>query len=199
MPASEAVPPGGVTPRERRARWLSLAALVVIVPATMVAVGWRDWAEVRRTQQLDAIAVGAGEVGEYNGARVALAPLDVMPPTPGLPADRAFVRARLAVTLERAAGEHWQACRQRLVDARGREWAAVDMVPFQIKRLMARPGEPAGGYCTILGLPGPKAGDSVIVESYYLVPREAIPTLSATLSTQGGRPAYLRLAGGGAR
>lgn len=199
MPSSEAVQPGGVTAGERRARWIALAALLPIVPATMAAVGWRDWAEIERTQQLHATEVPAGSTGEYNGGQVSLAGLDVMPPTPGVPADRAFVRTRVAVQLREPAGQHWQASRQRLVDGRGREWSAIDLVPFRIKRMMAKPGEPIGEFCTILGLPGPKAGDRVLVESFYLVPRDAIPTLAATLSTQGGRPAYLRLATGGAQ
>lgn len=191
MPSSEPHPANRSS--ERRMRWIAAAALLVLVPCTIAATGWRDLAQIDRMGELRRVDVPAGGTADYNGARIAFVGLNAIPLEPGLPADRTFVRTRFTVEPRRA-GTQWLDCQLHVVDSAGHAWAAIDMVPDLVQRTLARPGEPEGTICTGLAVSEAQPGSKVVIDAYYLVPRPAIPALRATMSTMDGRPAYLRFA-----
>lgn len=180
---------------ERRMRRLATAALVVLVPCTVVATGWRDAREILRTRELRPVDVPTPQSVEYDGASVRLVGIAVLPFEAGLPADRTFVRTRLLVEPRRA-GTAWNDCRLNVVDDAGRSWEAVQPVPDLLRRALAKPGEPQGAGCDGLVVSEAKPGSALAIDGYYLVPRAVAPSLRVTLSTREGRPAYLRFSQG---
>lgn len=178
---------------ERRLRWIASAALLVLVPCTIAATGWRDLKEIRHTRELRPIDVPADGTADYNGARVGFVGLDAVPLEPGLPADRTFIRTRFTVEPQHG-GTQWLGCQLHVVDSAGHAWAAIDMVPDLVQRMLAKPGEPEGTICGGMAVSDAKPESRVVIDAYYLVPRPAIPALRATMSTLDGRPAFLRFA-----
>ncbi|MDQ1093040.1 hypothetical protein QE400_002453 [Xanthomonas sacchari] len=178
---------------ERRMRWLALAALVVLVPCTMAATGWRDAVELLHAREWRPVDVATAQAADYDGATVRLASVDVLPLVAGLPADRTFVRTRLSL-VPGASGAQWSDCRLTLVDGSGRSWAAIDTVPDLLQRALARPGEPPGVACDGLAVSAAKPGVPLAIDGYYLVPRAVAAQLQLTVSTRGGRPHFLRFA-----
>lgn len=193
MPSSE--PAHAHPASERRTRWIAIGAVILLVPCTIAATGWRDWREVRHTRELQAIDVPMTQAVDYDGAAVRLVGANTLPPDPGLPADRTFLRTRLLVEPRRP-GTQWLGCTMHVVDAGGRSWAAIDTVPDLLQRAMAKPGEPAGASCDGLAVSAAKPGSKVVIDGYYLIPRPVPSDLRVTLSTREGRPAYLRLSQG---
>ncbi|ALM86050.1 hypothetical protein [Bordetella sp. N] len=189
MASSESVP-HPVLPA-RRTRWRAVLAVLVLAPCTMAAVGWRDLQEVRRALELKMIDVPAGQTADYNDAHIEFAGLRAIPLEPGLPEDRTFLRARMLVDPARQ-GTQWLDCKLRVIDSSGRVWTEIEQVPRLVQRTLARPGEPEGTSCKGLAVTQAEPGSKVVIDAYYLVPRQAIPDLRVTLSTMDGRPAYLR-------
>lgn len=173
-------------------RWIAAASLLLLVPGTIAATGWRDLREIRRNTELRPVDVPAGGTGDYGGTRVQLIGVNYLALEPGLPADRTFLRVRLGITAQQA-DTPWLDCRLAVVDSAGHTWSAVEQPPDLVQRTLAQPGEPAGTICGGMAVSGAKPGEQVFIDSYYLVPRPAVPSLRATLSTMEGRPAYLRL------
>ncbi len=180
---------------ERRLRWLALAALVVLVPCTMAATGWRDAQELLHAREWRPVDVAVAQAVDYDGATVRLASVDVLPFAAGLPADRTFVRTRLSL-VPGASGAPWSDCTLKLVDSTGRSWAAIDTVPDLLQRALAKPGEPAGVACDGLAVSAARPGVPLAIDGYYLVPRAVAAQLRLTVSTRGGRPHSLRFARG---
>ncbi|OWT81120.1 hypothetical protein CEY04_04130 [Achromobacter sp. HZ28] len=188
-------------------RWRSAIALLVLVPCTMAAVGWRDLRELRRGLELQAIDVAAAGTADgtangaadaaangganYNDARIELVGLRAIPFEPGLPEDRTFLRARLVVEPQHP-NTQWLDCTIRVVDFAGRAWTDIDPVPRLVRRTLARPGEAEGTGCKGLAVTQAKPGSKVVIDAYYLVPRRVLDDLHVTMSTMDGRPAYLR-------
>ncbi|TAJ87637.1 hypothetical protein [Reyranella sp.] len=180
------------TPGERRGRWLAALSLLLLVPAAMAVVGWSDAVELRRKLEWNAIDVAAGQRIEFNGARIALAALDVLPSTTGLPADRTFARLRLDVEASGPASQDWLDCRIFLVDSQGRRWEAINFAPTALERQFKKPGESAASRCSTLAVGTHQAGTKLVIDAYFLVPRDATSSLRPTLSAMGARPDYLR-------
>ncbi|MBB5885612.1 MULTISPECIES: hypothetical protein [unclassified Xanthomonas] len=178
---------------ERRMRWLALAALVVLVPCTMAATGWRDARELLHAREWRPVDVAMAQSVVYDGAAVRLASVDVLPFEAGLPADRTFVRTRLTL-VPGASGAQWSDCTLKLVDGSGRSWSAIDTVPDLLQRTLAKPGEPPGVACDGLAVSTAKPGVPLAIDGYYLVPRAVAAQLQLAVSTHGGRPHYLRFA-----
>jgi len=213
MPSLENLPRAALP--ERRMRWCSAIALLVLVPCTMAAVGWRDLRELRRGLELQAIDVtaagtadgtakegtnggadgvangAANGVANYNDARIELAGLRAIPFEPGLPEDRTFLRARLVVEPQHQ-NTQWLDCTIRVVDSAGRAWTDIYPVPRLVQRTLARPGEAEGTGCKGMAVTQAKPGSKVVIDAYYLVPRRVLDDLHVTMSTMDGRPAYLR-------
>ncbi|WP_420137279.1 hypothetical protein [Sphingomonas sp.] len=190
MPSSEPRPTAGAS--ERRLRWIALASLLVLVPATVAATGWRDLREIRRTQELDAIDVPQGQTVAYAGAKVQLVGLNAIPFEPGLPKDRTFLRARLTVEPQGEATS-WLGCEIQVTDGAGHAWTAIETVPDLVKTMLAKPGDAPGTICDGTSISAAEPGQKVIVDAYYLVPRP-IPELRVRMSNLAGRPAYLQFA-----
>ena len=180
------------TPGERRGRWLAALSLLLLVPAAMAVIGWSDVVELRRKLEWNAIDVAAGQRVDFNGARIALAALDILPPTTGLPADRTFARLRLDVEASGPASQDWLDCRIFLVDSQGRRWEAINFAPTALERQFKKPGESAASRCSTLAVGTHQAGANLVIDAYFLVPRDATSSLRPTLSTMGARPNYLR-------
>jgi hypothetical protein len=177
---------------ERRMRWIAAASLLLLVPGTIAATGWRDLREIRRNTEMRPVDVPAGGSGVYGGTRVQLIGMNYIALEPGLPADRTFLRARVGITAQQP-NTPWLDCRLAVVNSAGHTWAAVEQPPDLVQRTLTQPGEPEGTICGGMAVPEARPGQQVFVDSYYLVPRPAIPSLRVTLSTMEDRPAYLRL------
>lgn len=199
MPDAEAASPVATpqaerpTPAERRGRRIAWLSLLLLVPMAMAVVGWRDATELQRRLEIVAIEVPAGRSVDHIGARLALTSFDVLPPMAGIPADRTFVRARLAVEAL-APGKDWLACRLSLVDGQDRRWGEFGFPPSALERQFRKPGEARGERCSALASDKLEAGTKLVVEAYFLVPTAAASELRLTMSAMGGRPHYLRFA-----
>lgn len=180
------------TPGERRGRWLATLSLLLLVPAAMAVVGWPDVVELRRKLEWNAIDVAAGQRIDFNGARIALTALDILSPTAGLPPDRTFARVRLDVEASGPASQDWLDCRIFLVDSQGRRWEAINFAPTALERQFKKPGESSASRCSALAVGTHQAGAKLVIDAYFLVPRDATSSLRLTLSAMGARPDYLR-------
>lgn len=178
---------------ERRYRRLALISLVALVPLVAYVGGRESWIAYRAATELDVRVVPVGEQATYNDTRVALVRMNISPPTQGLPSDRALVRVRLeALRAAHAPSLAWADCRMSLTDDAGRSWAPFEDLPPVLQRFMARRGEPRGEQgCMALNQPR-SAGQPVMIDTYFIVPREWAETLRPTLSGRGARPEFLR-------
>ncbi len=180
------------TPGERRGRWLAALSLLLLVPTAVTVVAWRDVIELRRKVEWNAIDVAAGQRIDFNGARLSLSALDILPPMAGLPSDRTFARVRLDVETSGPASQDWLDCRIFLADSEGRRWEAINFAPTALERQFKKPGESPASRCSTLSVGTHQAGEKLAVDAYFLVPRAATSSLRPTLSAMGGRPGYLR-------
>lgn len=181
-----------ISHRERRNWWLCLAALVFLLPLSFLEINRLHLASLVQAREFFVTQILSGESDVYAGARWRLEARKVITesPIPSFvwPKDRALVLIRLSGSLERDAGEQWMICGLTLVDGDGRRWNPLRLtLPSDIEKLIAPDGVIVPN-CSTVASSQPKAGTNVVMEEKFLIPREALATLSARFSVANERP-----------
>lgn len=180
-----ALPP--LSPRDRRVRWLSLAALIVLLP---VAVGMRSYGGVsnwRAEQDLDPLVAVPGKVTPYGGAEWRLEGLYQLPQ-----ADKvsAIVLAEFEAKITDPAAFAAGLCRIKLSDRGDKRWLPQFLTPNEIRK--ARPSIDERTTCGSATLKPLKPGDMVKMAETFVAPVE-LKKFDLIISAANVRPAYLVL------
>lgn len=178
--------------REKRIRWLSVGAVLLLLPIDFLASGHRNLKNLANDRELLIAEVPPGGSASYAGAIWRTAAFKVI--TDGsdqrlaMPPGRALVMVRLAAKVERDVGENWFVCRLTVVDGQGRRWSPLSIaLSNEFEPLIEPDGKTAAG-CAPVALAQPRAGSEVFMEERFLVPRSALATLEARFSVYSERP-----------
>ena len=179
-PAAEAAP------SEKKWRRLSLWALAVLLPATIAETGYQPAKALLQGDDLIARDVASGDEQHFGGSDWRLDAMQTTDAGAGkLPAEAAPVFVDFSVTVgDPDLEKMWLGCKVRLVDASGRSWSPtyVDVLPALDDRTS----------CSSAAYSGAKAGDTLKIRETFLVPKEALTSVRATVGVSSERPFYLR-------
>jgi hypothetical protein len=180
-----ALPP--LTPRDRRLRWLSLAALIVLLP---VAIGVRSYGGVtgwRAEQDLDPLTAEPGKTVSYGGAEWRLEGLYQLRQDDKKSAIiLAEFEAKIADPAAFAAGM----CRIKLSDRGDKRWLPQFLTPYAVRK--ARPSIDERVTCGSATIKPLKAGETVKMAETFLAPVD-VTKFDLIVSAANVRPAYLVL------
>lgn len=187
-------------PAPGRPRLWSLVALAVLIPLGLAVASWRDVKDLFASEEMRPVAVPAGAATPYAGAAFRLVNFKIVTGEKGdprlkTPDDRAVALVRLEAVTEREVGEtEWLACTLDLVDAEGRRWKPLFLsLARDIEKLIA-PDQEAKG-CSFASLAPKPKGARVLIQETFIVPRDALATLTPSFSVMSARPQALRFAG----
>ncbi|MGE0241678.1 MAG: hypothetical protein AB7F09_09850 [Parvibaculaceae bacterium] len=177
-----------LTPRDRRIRWLSLAALIVLLP---VAIGVRSHGGVtnwRAEQDLDPlITAQPGRTMSYGGADWRLEGLYQLRQDDKRSAVvLAEFEARIKDPAVFAAGM----CRIKLGDRGDKRWLPQFLMPYAVRK--ARPSVDERVTCGAATIKPLKAGETVKMAETFLTPAE-LTKVDLIVSAANVRPTYLVL------
>ncbi|MGH6761162.1 MAG: hypothetical protein ACRECW_06170 [Phyllobacterium sp.] len=183
---------GPISRRERRYWWLCLVALVVLIPLSFIVTNRLHLENLAQAREFFVTEILSGESESYAGARWKLEAYRAITDSPDprfkWPEDRALVLVRLSASLTRDAGESWLICGLTLVDGEGRRWDPLRLtLTNDIEKLIAPDGIVAPG-CSTVAFSQPKMGTNVVMDEKFVVPKEALATLSARFSVVSERP-----------
>lgn len=173
-----------VSPQERKAYWVSLVLLLLVVPIAIVMNSpgeFVSWAERRMERPK---VVERGDSGQLGGGVWRLAPLSRLAGT--LP-DTNLMLAEIDVFARDMAALP-QSCELTLTDGTGRRWE-----PLPLPGLLLRDAAPAaagGSQCSTLQA-GELEGQILRVVELYLVPHDA-EGFSLSLAVPGEPPLVLK-------
>ncbi len=175
-------------PAERRWRRRSLWLLPPLLLLTLFWGGRENAARWLQGRELRPHDVAAGATAPLGGARWSLQEFGVMEP----PANKGWLsgsRAALAAfSVHVEASDlptRWRGCRIALHDARGRTWLPA------IEPALRVPPAAARG-CVAAAHRGIAPGSRVVIIEAFMVPADAEPPWSLSVSMDSDRPAYLR-------
>ena len=158
---------------ERRRYWLSLAALVVVLPAALVVNSWDSLSEWRRGRLNAPIAVDRGSTQAYAGAQWQLTGLTRLP---GATPDTTLVVAEFDAVVDDPTLLQAGPCAVALTDDKGRRWL---------------PGRPAAAdKPRCYGLARAEKGKTIAMAETFTVP-ESAASLALSVSIGGAKPTYL--------
>ncbi len=168
---------------ERRRYWLSLAALVVVLPAALVVNSWDSLSEWRRGRLNAPIAVDRGSTQAYAGAQWQLTGLTRLP---GATPDTTLVVAEFDAVVDDPTLLQAGPCAVALTDDKGRRW-----LPAFLPGRVARQGRPAAAdKPRCYGLARAEKGKTIAMAETFTVP-ESAASLALSVSIGGAKPTYL--------
>lgn len=168
---------------EKRRYWLSLAALVVVLPAAVLVNSWDSLSEWRRSHMRTPIVVERGAAERYAGAQWQLTGLTRLPAGPS---GATVIVAEFEATVDDPALLQNSPCAVVLTDDKGRRWQ-----PAFVPGRMVRQGRPAAAdkpRCS--GLAKGEKGKTIAMAETFTVPEEAAG-LALSLTIGAARPAHL--------
>ncbi len=175
---------------ERRLWWISLISLPVLITASLAANAWRNIEEYARRSERNFVEDAQNLV--YAGAswRLESARLfgDGKDKNIKLPGEMRLVVVRLDVEAESNIGDGWSQCQVSLGDREGRRWLPLDL---SLSRNISRELDPTqlpADNCGIASLNPPAKGQSALIEEKFVVPAEAVASLSVRISFASTRP-----------
>lgn len=177
-------------PDERRWRRRSLWLLPVLLILALAWTGHESVARWLEGRELRARDVAAGEQAQLGGAQWQLQQFGVLQPPAGkgwLPGSRAVLAAFNVQVHAADLPARWRGCRIALHDGNGRTW-----LPAAGPALRLPPGTARG--CVAAAHRGVAPGSSVVIMEAFMVPADAAPPWTMSVSVNGERPAYLRFA-----
>ncbi len=176
--------------RERRAWWLALASLPFLVVAAVALNARRNIEDYRHRIEID-VEQGSDQVG-YAGATWRLEKVrligDGRDTQVLFPGQMRLVIVRMVATATDKIGEGWGQCEVSLTDTTGRRWLPLDVtLSNDISRDLEPKNEPVKG-CGITSLNPPDPNHAAMIEEKFVVPADAVATLSVRLSVAALRP-----------
>jgi len=170
---------------ERRRYWLSLGALVVVLPAAIVVNSWDSLAEWRRSQLQKPIVVERGSAQAYAGAEWQLTGLTRLP---GATPDTTLIVAEFDAVVDDPTLLQAGPCAIALTDDKGRRW-----LPVFLPGRAVRQGRPAAAdKPRCYGLARAEKGKTIAMAETFTVP-ESAAGLTLSVSIGGAKPASLVL------
>lgn len=177
-----------MTSRDRRARWMCVGALVVVLPLAIAVRSYGGALEWRKTLELEPVVAPSGGMATYAGAEWRLSGMYKLA-IAGKSAATVLAELELTVTDPQAFAAAGL-CSVAVVDAEGRRWKPLFLVPSAIRR--ARPQVSDMKTCGAAFLDPHKPGDRIAVAETFTIPPE-LEKLDMVISVAGERPTYLRL------
>jgi hypothetical protein len=179
--------------REKKAWWLSLVSLPLLAATAVLINAWRNLDDYRH--RLDTEITQGPELLDYAGATWRLEKPrllgDGRDTQVRFPGQMRLVIVRMVATATVSIGDGWGQCEVSLVDATGRRWRPLDVsLSNDISRDLEPGRDPING-CGITSLKPPAKNHAVLIEEKFVVPAEAISTLSVRLSVGAMRPAAI--------
>jgi hypothetical protein len=171
---------------ERRWRRLSLAALVLLLPAAYAVMSWQSITSLLANEDLVARDVAWREPVQFGRSEWRLVDLRAALGMEGLPENAVAVLADFSVKVGNPDLQNlWLGCRIALTDAEGRSW-----LPSPVG--LRLPDDVMG--CNSAIFSGAKTGDVLKVSETFLVPKDATTTIRPTVGLGSERPYFLRFA-----
>lgn len=179
--------------REKKAWWLSLISLPLLAAVAVVINAWRNLDDYRHRVESE-IALGP-ELLDYAGATWKLEKPrligDGRDTQVRFPGQMRLVIVRMVATATNDIGNGWGQCEVSLTDAAGRRWRPLDVsLSNDISRDLEPGRDPVNG-CGITSLKPPEKNHAALIEEKFVVPAEAVSTLSVRLSVAAMRPAAI--------
>jgi hypothetical protein len=171
---------------ERRRYWLSLAALAVVLPATVAMHTWGSATEWWSRNNRDPIAVAAGATQSYAGAEWQLTSLSRLP---GNRADAVVVLAQFEATVD-TEFEAGNLCQVALTDAEGRRWQPVFLSERIVRKM--HPEAVDKPRCSTTQFETLTKGSRAKMAETFIVP-DAANGLALNVTMTGALPQYLIL------
>lgn len=172
---------GAVSSGERRRYRLSVAALVVVLPAAILVHSRGGLIEWLRAVQREPIIVERGAARDYAGAAWRLTALTRLP---GSLPDTIVVLAEFeAAVVDPARLQGGGPCTVALTDASGRRWEPVVLTEAAVRK--ARPDAADKPRCA--DFPGAAAGSATTMAESFVVP-EGAEGLALSVTMAGALP-----------
>lgn len=174
-------------PRAKRLRWLSLAAVIVLLPAALWARSYESAMEWRGEQELNPLISEPGKAIAYGPAEWRLEGLYGLRQKDS---DSVIILAEFEARITDPQAFTNGLCRIHLSDRGEKRWSPLFIVPRDIRK--ARPSIDERLTCASATLKSWKAGDTVKMAETFAAPA-GLKDFELTLSTLNVRPAYLVL------
>jgi hypothetical protein len=171
---------------ERGRYWLSLAALAIVLPATIAVHSWDSATEWWSRNNREPMAVATGATQSYAGAKWQLTSLSRLP---GDRADTVVVLAQFEATVD-AEFEAGNLCRVALTDAEGRRWQPVFLSERIVRKM--HPEAVDKPRCSTTQFATLTKGSRTKMAETFIVP-DAANDLALNVTMTGALPQYLIL------
>lgn len=168
---------------ERRRYWLSLAALVVVLPVAVLVNSWDSLSEWRLGHMRTPIIVERDAAERYAGAQWQLTGLTRLP---GGASGATLIVAEFEATVDDPALLQNSPCAVVLTDDKGRRWQPVFLPPRLVRQ--GRPAAADKPRCSALARA--EKGQTIAMAETFTVPEEAAG-LTLSLTIGAARPAFL--------
>lgn len=178
---------GDVAPRERRHYWLSLAGLVVILPATVLVSSWDSLMQWRANHYRIQIPVEGQAVQRYAGADWKLSELTRLPG--GMP-EESVMLVEFEAVVDDPAILSKSPCEVALTDERGRIWKPVFLTEPIVRELHPEAAEKPR--CSNFAFEGSSKGSRITMAETFTVPTAA-ENLALSVTVVGALPDYMLL------
>lgn len=181
--------------RERRLRWFCLLSLPFLLTGAFAVNAWRNLGDyvhrIERIRPGNGNEAFAGAIWRLETARLIGSGRDTKVTFPG---QMRLVVVRLVASATAEIGEGWSQCRLTLNDEKGRRWLPLDFaLSNSISRDLDPKVKPVEG-CAAASRSPPAVDGAVLIEEKFVVPAEAIHSLSVRLSFASTRPEAISFA-----
>ncbi|MGB3386895.1 MAG: hypothetical protein WBA88_02825 [Pseudaminobacter sp.] len=178
---------GDIAPRERRHYWLSLAALVVVLPAAVLVSSWGSLKQWRTNHYRVPIAVERQAIQRYAGADWKLSSLTRLPGSTG---ESSVMLVEIEAVVDDPALLVTSPCEIALSDEQGRIWKPGFLTEPIVREL--HPEAANKPRCGSLAFEGAGKGARVGMAETFTVPATA-EDFALSIIISGALPDYLLL------
>lgn len=177
-------PSAGMIPS--RGYWLSLAALIVVLPAALAAQGWQDVLAWRDEHRRDAVPATVGQGTDYAGARWTVTRLTRLAGGEG----RAVVLAEFEALAADPKALGSAPCQVRLADGEGRRWQPVLFADPVVRK--THPEIAERSLCGGPAFAAAAAGKPALMAASFTIPASA-KDLTLSIAMLTALPRYLKI------
>ncbi|TXH85094.1 MAG: hypothetical protein E6Q77_01135 [Rhizobium sp.] len=175
---------------ERKLWWASLASLPLLLASSYAINAWRNAEDYARRNELRVRESVGGQayakaLWSVEQTRLIGDGRDTKAIFPG---QMRLLIVRMRAKAEDEIGNSWAQCRLTLTDPGGRRWLPLNFIlSGNISRDLDPNATPVDG-CDAVSRQPPSKGTSALIEEKFVVPADAIHSLSVQLSFDSTRP-----------